>query len=83
MTSPSTTKTKPRVIALVAAAGKGTRLGADVPKAYVELRGRDLQEPPAEGEAHLFVAATIGGVRLIDNAGVPLGIGFKNLDQQE
>ena len=44
MTSPSTTKTKPRVIALVAAAGKGTRLGADVPKAYVELRGRTLVE---------------------------------------
>ena len=44
MTSPSTTKTKPRVIALVAAAGKGTRLGAEVPKAYVELRGRTLVE---------------------------------------
>ena len=44
MTSPSTTKTKPRVIALVAAAGQGTRLGADVPKAYVELRGRTLLE---------------------------------------
>ncbi|STC80991.1 2-C-methyl-D-erythritol 4-phosphate cytidylyltransferase [Corynebacterium minutissimum] len=38
------TKTKPRVIALVAAAGKGTRLGAAVPKAYVELRGRTLLE---------------------------------------
>ncbi|QRP62178.1 2-C-methyl-D-erythritol 4-phosphate cytidylyltransferase [Corynebacterium minutissimum] len=44
MISPSMTKTKPRVIALVAAAGKGTRLGAAVPKAYVELRGRTLLE---------------------------------------
>ena len=44
MISPSTTKTKPRVFALVAAAGKGTRLGAEVPKAYVELRGRTLLE---------------------------------------
>ena len=44
MTSPSTTKTKPRVIALIAAAGRGTRLGAEVPKAYVELRGRTLLE---------------------------------------
>ncbi|MDK4246640.1 2-C-methyl-D-erythritol 4-phosphate cytidylyltransferase [Corynebacterium accolens] len=44
MTSPSTTKTNPRVIALIAAAGQGTRLGADVPKAYVELRGRTLLE---------------------------------------
>ena len=44
MTSPSTTKTKPRVIALIAAAGQGTRLGAEVPKAYVELRGSTLLE---------------------------------------
>ncbi len=44
MTSPSTTKTKPRVIALIAAAGQGTRLGAEVPKAYVELRGHTLLE---------------------------------------
>lgn len=33
-----------RVVAVVAAAGKGTRLGAEVPKAYVPLRGRSLLE---------------------------------------
>ncbi|WP_018297350.1 2-C-methyl-D-erythritol 4-phosphate cytidylyltransferase [Corynebacterium lubricantis] len=33
-----------RVIALVAAAGQGTRLGAEVPKAFVPLRGRTLVE---------------------------------------
>lgn len=33
-----------RVIALVAAAGRGTRLGAEIPKAFVELRGRSLVE---------------------------------------
>lgn len=33
-----------RVVALVAAAGKGTRLGAEVPKAFVPLRGRTLLE---------------------------------------
>ncbi|MGD7001426.1 2-C-methyl-D-erythritol 4-phosphate cytidylyltransferase [Corynebacterium halotolerans] len=33
-----------RVIALVAAAGRGTRLGAELPKAFVELRGRSLLE---------------------------------------
>lgn len=33
-----------RVIALVAAAGRGTRLGAEVPKAFVDLRGRSLVE---------------------------------------
>ncbi|WIM67343.1 2-C-methyl-D-erythritol 4-phosphate cytidylyltransferase [Corynebacterium breve] len=33
-----------RVIALVAAAGRGTRLGAEIPKAFVPLRGRTLVE---------------------------------------
>ena len=33
-----------RVVAVIAAAGKGTRLGAPVPKAYVPLRGRSLLE---------------------------------------
>jgi len=32
------------VVAVVAAAGQGTRLGADVPKAYVPLDGRTLLE---------------------------------------
>lgn len=32
----------PRVVALIAAAGQGTRLGAQLPKAYVPLRGRTL-----------------------------------------
>ena len=47
MTSASTTmtaRTKAPVVALVAAAGRGTRLGADIPKAYVQLRGRSLLE---------------------------------------
>ena len=46
-TSPSTTRTtttklRRKVVAIVAAAGQGTRLGAEVPKAYVELGGRTL-----------------------------------------
>lgn len=39
---PTAADAAPRVIALVAAAGKGTRLGAEIPKAYVALRGRAL-----------------------------------------
>ena len=39
-----TARTSSPVIALVAAAGRGTRLGADIPKAYVQLRGRSLLE---------------------------------------
>lgn len=50
---------------------------------YLELRARDLGQAPAEGDARLLVAASIGGVRLIDNAGVPVGIGFRNLGEQE
>lgn len=40
----SSTRDPRRVIALIAAAGRGTRLGAEVPKAYVPLRGRTLLE---------------------------------------
>ena len=36
-----------RVIALVAAAGQGTRLGAPIPKAYVELDGEARKNPVA------------------------------------
>lgn len=48
-TSPSTTratttKLRRESVAVVAAAGKGTRLGAQVPKAYVSLGGRTLLE---------------------------------------
>ena len=48
-TSPSTTRTtttklRRESVAVVAAAGKGTRLGAQVPKAYVSLGGRTLLE---------------------------------------
>lgn len=48
-TSPSTTRTtasklRLETVAVVAAAGQGARLGAEVPKAYVELGGRTLLE---------------------------------------
>lgn len=41
------------VVAVVAAAGRGTRLGADVPKAFVDLRGESLiaRSVRAMGEA--------------------------------
>lgn len=39
-----TARTSSPVVALVAAAGRGTRLGAEIPKAYVQLRGRSLLE---------------------------------------
>ncbi|AZA10661.1 pantoate--beta-alanine ligase [Corynebacterium gerontici] len=53
---------------------------AGVQADYVELRGATMGQVPEEGDARLLIAATFGGVRLIDSAGVPIGVGFKNLD---
>lgn len=47
---------------------------------YVEVRGLDLGEPPALGDARLFAALTLGDVQISDNVGLPLGIGFKNIE---
>lgn len=55
---------------------------AGVEPEYLEVRGRDLGPAPEQGDARLLVAATIGGVRLTDNVGLPLGVGFKNIEAQ-
>lgn len=53
---------------------------AGIEPEYVELRGLDLGPAPEIGDARLLVAANIGGVRLTDNVGLPLGIGFRNIE---
>lgn len=47
---------------------------------YLELRGLDLGDAPETGDARLLLSADVGGVRLIDNVGLPLGIGFRNIE---
>ena len=46
------------------------------------LENVEIIEPPAEGDARLLVAARFGAVRLTDNVGVPLGVGFRGLAEQ-
>lgn len=55
---------------------------AGVTPEYLELRSHLLGEPPAEGDARLLVAARFDEVRLTDNVGVPLGVGFRGLAEQ-
>lgn len=62
---------------------RGVLDAAKIDPEYLELRGLDFGPAPERGGARLLVAATIGGVRLIDNVGVPLGIGFRNLENPE
>ncbi|MDL9938607.1 pantoate--beta-alanine ligase [Gordonia sp. ABSL1-1] len=40
---------------------------------YLELRGRQLEDPPEKGSGRLLVAARLGPARLIDNVGVAIG----------
>lgn len=47
---------------------------------YLELRGVDLGPAPEIGDGRLLVAARLDGVRLLDNVGVPVGIGFTGSD---
>lgn len=60
---------------------RGVLEAAGVEPEYLEVRGLDFGPAPDEGDARLLVAATVGGVRLLDNVGLPLGIGFKNISE--
>lgn len=61
---------------------RGVLEAAGVEPDYLELRSLSFGEAPAVGDARLLAAATFGSVRLIDNVGVPVGVGFKNLGDE-
>ncbi|WP_439029978.1 pantoate--beta-alanine ligase [Gordonia terrae] len=48
---------------------------------YLELRGRQLEDPPESGAGRLLVAARLGPARLIDNVGVSIG-GLAALEEE-
>ena len=55
-------------------------LAAGVTPAYLELRDLAMREAPEEGDARLLGAVDLDGVRLMDNVGLPLGVGFKHVE---
>ncbi|EEI17964.1 hypothetical protein HMPREF0298_0229, partial [Corynebacterium lipophiloflavum DSM 44291] len=58
---------------------RGVLDAAGVSPDYLQLRSLGFGPAPAQGDARLLGAITLGGVRLIDNVGVPVGVGFKNI----
>lgn len=63
----------------VLSTARGVLEAAGVEPAYLELRDLAFRPAPPTGDARLLAAIDLGGVHLIDNVGVPLGVGFKNL----
>lgn len=59
---------------------RGVLEAAGVEPAYLELRDLAMREAPDEGDARLLGAVDLGGVRLTDNVGLPLGVGFKHVE---
>ncbi len=59
---------------------RGVLAAAGVEPAYLELRDLSFGPAPREGDARLLGAVDLGGVHLTDNVGVPVGIGFANLE---
>lgn len=57
---------------------RGVLEAAGVAPEYVAVRDLGFRPAPAAGDARLLAAATVGGVRLTDNVGLPLGVGFKS-----
>ena len=61
---------------------RGVLEAAGVTPDYLALRSLSFGDTPAIGDARLLAAACFGDVRLIDNVGVPVGVGFKHIGEQ-
>lgn len=61
---------------------RGVLEAAGITPDYLALRSLSFGEAAAVGDARLLAAARFGDVRLIDNVGVPVGVGFKNMGEQ-
>lgn len=66
--------------AAVLAAARSVLSAANLTADYLELFSPGLGPAPETGDARLFAAVTINGQQFHDNVGLPLGIGFKNLE---
>lgn len=60
---------------------RGVLAAAGVQPLYLELRDLGFRPAPASGDVRLLGAIAVGGVHLIDNVGLPLGVGFKYASQ--
>lgn len=67
--------------AILAAARSVLATVPEIEVDYLDLRGRQLEEPPEKGAGRLLVAARLGGARLIDNVGVTVG-GIAALEEE-
>lgn len=67
---------------VVVSTARGVLEAGGVEPAYLELRDLGFGPAPEKGDARLLVGVDLGGVHLIDNVGVPVGIGFKNLGEE-
>lgn len=64
----------------VVATARGVLEAAGLTPDYLELRDLAFNPAPERGDARLLGAVTLGGVHLSDNVGVPVGVGFRNID---
>ncbi|WIM67363.1 pantoate--beta-alanine ligase [Corynebacterium breve] len=67
--------------AVILETARGVLEAGGVTPSYLELRDLDFGPAPELGDARLLVGVDLGGVHLVDNVGVPVGIGFKNIEE--